>query len=80
MLEKKVGNFIIFNLYRQVKILNIAPSMKKHQYQIIYEALKNQIQTATFKEGELLPSENELCMKFQTTRMTIRQALNELVN
>ena len=67
-------------MYRQVKILNIALSMKKHQYQIIYEALKNQIQTGIFKEDELLPSENELCAKFQTTRMTIRQALNELVN
>jgi DNA-binding GntR family transcriptional regulator len=54
--------------------------MKKHQYQAIYEALKTQIQAGQFQEGQLLPSENELCSQFQTTRMTIRQALNELVN
>ena len=54
--------------------------MKKHQYQTIYEALKTQIQAGQFQEGQLLPSENELCSQFQTTRMTIRQALNELVN
>jgi DNA-binding GntR family transcriptional regulator len=54
--------------------------MKKHQYQTIYEALKKQIQAGQFQEGQLLPSENELSLQFQTTRMTIRQALNELVN
>jgi DNA-binding GntR family transcriptional regulator len=53
--------------------------MKKHQYQTIYEVLKQQIQAGQFQEGQLLPSENELCSQFQTTRMTIRQALNELV-
>lgn len=53
--------------------------MKKHQYQTIYEVLKKQIQAGQFQEGQLLPSENELCSQFQTTRTTIRQALNELV-
>lgn len=53
--------------------------MKKHQYQSIYESLKKQIQAGQFSEGQLIPSENELCSTFQTTRMTIRQALAELV-
>jgi DNA-binding GntR family transcriptional regulator len=53
--------------------------MKVHQYQTIYETLKQQIQRGEFQEGELIPSENELCQQFQTTRMTIRQALAELV-
>lgn len=53
--------------------------MKKHQYQTIYESLKKQIQEGQFLEGQLIPSENELCITFQTTRMTIRQALAELV-
>jgi DNA-binding GntR family transcriptional regulator len=44
--------------------------MKKHQYQTIYEALKKQIQAGQFQEGQLLPSENELCSQFQTTRMS----------
>ena len=54
--------------------------MKQHQYQTIYETLKKKIQAGQFQEGQLLPSENELCTQFQNTRMTIRQALNELVN
>ena len=54
--------------------------MKQHQYQTIYETLKKQIQAGQFQEGQLLPSENELCSQFQTSRMTIRQALNDLVN
>jgi DNA-binding GntR family transcriptional regulator len=53
--------------------------MKKHQYQTIYEDLKEQIQSGKYLEGEFIPSENELCAIFQTTRMTIRQALSELV-
>ncbi len=53
--------------------------MKKHQYQTIYESLKEQIQSGKFSEGEFIPSENELCATFHTTRMTIRQALSELV-
>ncbi len=67
-------------MYRQVKIVNIVIQMKQHQYQTIYETLKKQIQAGQFQEGQLLPSENELCSQFQTSRMTIRQALNELVN
>jgi DNA-binding GntR family transcriptional regulator len=53
--------------------------MKVYQYQTIYETLKQQIQRGEFQEGELIPSENELWQQFQTTRMTIRQALAELV-
>jgi DNA-binding GntR family transcriptional regulator len=53
--------------------------MKKHQYQTIYEDLKEQIQSGKYLEGEFIPSENELCAIHQTTRMTIRQALSELV-
>jgi DNA-binding GntR family transcriptional regulator len=53
--------------------------MKKHQYQTIYENLKEQIQSGKYLEGEFIPSENELCAIHQTTRMTIRQALSELV-
>ena len=63
-----------------MKIINIVVPMKQHHYQTIYEALKKQIQAGQFQEGQLLPSENELCSQFQTSRMTIRQALNELVN
>ncbi|GAA4407088.1 GntR family transcriptional regulator [Nibrella viscosa] len=52
---------------------------KQRQYQHIHESLRQQIQRGEFPTGSLLPSENELCATFQTTRMTVRQALNELV-
>jgi len=48
-------------------------------YQQIHHTLKQQIQQGVYPTGSLLPSENELCATFQTTRMTVRQALNELV-
>ncbi len=52
---------------------------KQPQHQRIREALKQQIQGGEFPQGSLLPSENELCVRFQTTRPTVRQALGDLV-
>jgi DNA-binding GntR family transcriptional regulator len=51
----------------------------RFQYQIIHQTLKERIQLGNYPEGELLPSENELCEEFKTTRATVRQALMELV-
>lgn len=45
----------------------------------IYEQLKNEIAAGRFNEGDLLPSENELSEKYNSTRMTVRRALQELV-
>jgi GntR family transcriptional regulator/GntR family frlABCD operon transcriptional regulator len=45
----------------------------------IYEQLKNEIAAGSYVEGNLLPSENELCEKYNSTRMTVRRALQELV-
>jgi len=44
------------------------------------EILKEKIETGELKPGDLLPSERELKEKYQISRPTIRQALNELVN
>jgi DNA-binding GntR family transcriptional regulator len=52
---------------------------RPHQYQQIYAWLKKQIQTQVFLEGTMLPSENQLSSQFNTTRVTVRQALAELV-
>jgi GntR family transcriptional regulator len=41
--------------------------------------IQNQISTGTWKPGEQIPSEAELCGQFQISRTTIRQAINELV-
>ena len=46
----------------------------------IYELLRKQISNETYTEGDLLPSENELCKLYNVTRPTIRKALDRLTN
>jgi len=41
--------------------------------------LREQIQHGTWKPGEKIPSEAELCAAFDVSRTVVRQALNELV-
>ena len=48
-------------------------------YKIIENNIKEQINAGKLKEGDLIPSENELCQVFDVTRMTVRSALNNLV-
>lgn len=53
--------------------------MKIPLYRQIQASLKEKITSGIYEEGGLLPSENDLCVEFNATRMTVRQALNELV-
>lgn len=53
---------------------------KKPRYVVIKEYILNQIEKGKYKENEKIASENELCKQFSVTRMTVRQAINELVN
>jgi DNA-binding GntR family transcriptional regulator len=53
--------------------------MKTPLYRQIQASLKEKITLGDYTEGSLLPSENDLCIHFNATRMTVRQALNELV-
>ncbi|WP_196000858.1 GntR family transcriptional regulator [Clostridium sp. 1001271B_151109_B4] len=48
-------------------------------YVKIEKYLKELIDSGEIKQGELLPSENKLCEKFNVTRMTVRSAYNNLV-
>jgi DNA-binding GntR family transcriptional regulator len=50
------------------------------QYRKLYEILRKHIVDGVYKEGDLLPSENELCNIYNITRPTVRQALYALVN
>ena len=50
------------------------------QYKILYELLRKQIVDGVFKEGDILPSENDLCKVHGLTRPTVRHALDSLVN
>lgn len=54
-------------------------SMKK-KYLNIYEELANGIQEGHYPAKSILPSENELAKTYQTSRETIRKALNLLAH
>lgn len=49
-------------------------------YKKLIEDLKKLIDDGKYKQGELLPSENDLCKTYHTTRPTVRQALSNLTN
>ena len=48
-------------------------------YRKLYEQLRKLIEDGTYKIGDLLPSENELCAAHNVTRPTVRNALDILV-
>src|SRR5512133_3040693 len=50
------------------------------RYRKLYEVLRKHILDGVYKEGDLLPSENELCQLYGMTRPTVRQALSTLSN
>src|SRR5665648_150368 len=50
------------------------------QYRRLYEILRKHILDGVYKEGDLLPSENELCQLYSMTRSTVRQSLSTLAN
>jgi DNA-binding GntR family transcriptional regulator len=50
------------------------------QYRKLYEILRKHILDGVYKEGDLLPSENELCQLYGMTRPTVRQSLSTLAN
>lgn len=49
------------------------------QYRKLYELLRKHIINGVYQEGDLLPSENELCAAHEITRPTVRHALETLV-
>lgn len=48
------------------------------QYRKLYEILRKHISDGVYEEGDLLPSENELCNLYGITRPTVRQSLAAL--
>jgi len=46
----------------------------------VYEILRQHINEGVYREGDLLPSENDLCALHKVTRPTIRKALDRLSN
>ncbi|MGQ9629008.1 MAG: GntR family transcriptional regulator [bacterium] len=60
--------------------MNIDRSVPIPLYYQLKEALKALIERGEIKPGERIPSENELSRKYNITRMTVRQAIKELIN
>jgi DNA-binding GntR family transcriptional regulator len=58
--------------------MQIEPSIPQHRK--VYEILRKHITDGVFAEGDLLPSENELCTVHMVTRPTIRKALDKLAS
>src|SRR5690554_2935164 len=54
--------------------------MSEPIYMTIQNDIKKDINDGVFQIGDLVPSENELKDKYNVSRMTVRQALNNLVN
>jgi DNA-binding GntR family transcriptional regulator len=50
------------------------------QYKRLYETLRKHITEGVYNEGDLLPSENELCQIYGMTRPTVRQSLAALAH
>jgi GntR family transcriptional regulator/GntR family frlABCD operon transcriptional regulator len=50
------------------------------QHRKLYEILRKHILEGVYKEGDMLPSENELCQLYGMTRPTVRQSLSTLAN
>jgi DNA-binding GntR family transcriptional regulator len=54
--------------------------MNLPQYRKLYIILRDHIKGGIYKEGDILPSENELSSLYNLTRPTVRHALDALVN
>lgn len=54
--------------------------MKQPLYLEISEYIKNKIIIGVLKAGDQINSENELCEKFNTSRMTVRKGLAVIIN
>ncbi len=52
--------------------------LEQPRYKKVYGCLKDQILKEVYHNGDLLPSENELCQVYGINRSTVRQALGEL--
>lgn len=58
----------------------MSPSSVIPRHRKLYELLRKHITGGIYGEGDLLPSENELCQLYGMTRPTVRQALSTLAN
>src|SRR5581483_9202418 len=49
-------------------------------YRQVADELRSEIEEGVYREGDRIASESELCKKFEVSRITVRQAIQELAN
>ena len=59
--------------------MKIQPVKKVNISDQVYEQLKEQLINGVWKQGDKIPSENELATLFNVSRVTVRQALSKLI-
>ena len=52
----------------------------KYKYEVLQKYIEDSIAAGTLASGDRVPSENELARMFETSHITARRALSELVN
>ena len=57
-----------------------AQSGQKPLWSQLYDILESRILNGEYKEGEVLPSELSLMEEFEVSRVTVRQAMDKLIN
>ena len=55
-------------------------SGQKPLWSQLYDILESRILNGDYKEGEVLPSEMALMEEFEVSRVTVRQAMDKLIN
>lgn len=50
-----------------------------YKYETIADSLRNDIKSGKYTPGELMPDQNKLAAKFDTTRITIHKAIQLLI-
>jgi DNA-binding LacI/PurR family transcriptional regulator len=64
---------------QQPQIPQAESAGRKARYRAIYEALRSDIRSGVYRDGDRLPYERELCEHHQVDRITVRRALDLLV-
>src|SRR4051812_24592635 len=68
----------MYTTRKGVIVMNFNPVSNKKLYMQIYNQILSEIQLGSFKVGDKLPAERELCEQFGVSRAPIRQALSAL--
>lgn len=70
----------IYNIHYLCRETTVILEKSIPHYRVVYESLRKHIESGAYSEGDILPSENDLCTVHGVTRPTVRKALDMLTN